>query len=134
MFYGDICNPTRLVAYCYASFDLVFGHAVLHRLPDLTGAFGEFRRVLRPAVVVAFCGEPSHHGDDGVVAQARREGRGSGVAGAHGRRAASSRGVATATSTVRRRTSSSRSWTSMRSLPLSCPRLRERERERGRSG
>jgi ubiquinone/menaquinone biosynthesis C-methylase UbiE len=46
-----------------ASFDLVFGHAVLHHLPDLAGAFREFRRVLRPGGVVAFCGEPSRHGD-----------------------------------------------------------------------
>jgi ubiquinone/menaquinone biosynthesis C-methylase UbiE len=45
------------------SFDLVFGHAVLHHLPDLPGAFREFRRVLRPGGVVAFCGEPSRHGD-----------------------------------------------------------------------
>jgi ubiquinone/menaquinone biosynthesis C-methylase UbiE len=45
------------------SFDLVFGHAVLHHLPDLGGAFREFRRVLRPGGVVAFCGEPSKHGD-----------------------------------------------------------------------
>jgi SAM-dependent methyltransferase len=45
------------------SFDLVFGHAVLHHLPDLDGAFREFRRVLRPGAVVAFCGEPSHYGD-----------------------------------------------------------------------
>jgi SAM-dependent methyltransferase len=45
------------------SFDLVFGHAVLHHLPDLAGAFQEFRRVLRPGGVVAFCGEPSKHGD-----------------------------------------------------------------------
>ena len=46
-----------------ASFDLVFGHAVLHHLPDLPGSFREFRRVLRPGGVVAFCGEPSRHGD-----------------------------------------------------------------------
>jgi ubiquinone/menaquinone biosynthesis C-methylase UbiE len=45
------------------SFDLVFGHAVLHHLPDLPRAFAEFRRVLRPGGVVAFCGEPSHYGD-----------------------------------------------------------------------
>ena len=46
-----------------ASFDLVFGHAVLHHIPDLGRAFGEFRRVLRPGGVVAFCGEPSRRGD-----------------------------------------------------------------------
>jgi ubiquinone/menaquinone biosynthesis C-methylase UbiE len=45
------------------SFDLVFGHAVLHHLPDLGAAFHEFRRVLRPGGRVAFCGEPSRHGD-----------------------------------------------------------------------
>jgi hypothetical protein len=36
---------------------------VLHHLPDLTAAFGEFRRVLRPGGIVAFCGEPSYYGD-----------------------------------------------------------------------
>src|SRR5215204_6244295 len=45
------------------SFDLVFGHAVLHHLPDLDAAFREFRRVLKPGGVVAFAGEPSHYGD-----------------------------------------------------------------------
>jgi SAM-dependent methyltransferase len=45
------------------SFDLVFGHAVLHHIPDPARAFGEFARVLRPGGVVAFCGEPSRYGD-----------------------------------------------------------------------
>jgi ubiquinone/menaquinone biosynthesis C-methylase UbiE len=45
------------------SFDLVFGHAVLHHLPDLGQAFSEFARVLRPGGTVAFCGEPSRYGD-----------------------------------------------------------------------
>jgi len=46
-----------------SSFDLVFGHAVLHHVPDLERAFGEFARVLRPGGAVAFCGEPSRYGD-----------------------------------------------------------------------
>src|SRR3954466_7771063 len=46
-----------------ASFDLVLGHAVLHHLPDLPRAFGEFRRVLRPGGTVLFAGEPSRYGD-----------------------------------------------------------------------
>jgi SAM-dependent methyltransferase len=45
------------------SFDLVFGHAVLHHIPDLARALAEFRRVLRPGGTVAFCGEPSRYGD-----------------------------------------------------------------------
>jgi ubiquinone/menaquinone biosynthesis C-methylase UbiE len=45
------------------SFDLVFGHAVLHHIPDLGRAFEEFRRVLRPGGMVAFAGEPSRYGD-----------------------------------------------------------------------
>ena len=45
------------------SFDLVFGHAVLHHIPDLERAFSEFHRVLRPGGSIAFCGEPSRHGD-----------------------------------------------------------------------
>jgi SAM-dependent methyltransferase len=45
------------------SFDLVFGHAVLHHIPDLGRALSEFRRVLRPGGTLAFCGEPSRYGD-----------------------------------------------------------------------
>jgi len=45
------------------SFDLVFGHAVLHHLPDLDQAFREFRRVLRPGGTFVFAGEPSRIGD-----------------------------------------------------------------------
>jgi ubiquinone/menaquinone biosynthesis C-methylase UbiE len=45
------------------SFDIVFGHAVLHHIPDLDRAFSEFRRVLRPGGAIAFCGEPSRYGD-----------------------------------------------------------------------
>jgi ubiquinone/menaquinone biosynthesis C-methylase UbiE len=45
------------------SFDLVFGHAVLHHLPDLPAAFRAFHRLLRPGGRLAFAGEPSRHGD-----------------------------------------------------------------------
>jgi ubiquinone/menaquinone biosynthesis C-methylase UbiE len=57
-----VCEAERL-PFEDDSFDLVFGHAVLHHLPDLEGAFREFQRVLRPGGYVAFCGEPSHYGD-----------------------------------------------------------------------
>jgi SAM-dependent methyltransferase len=46
-----------------ASFDLVFGHAVLHHLPDLDQAFSEIHRVLRPGGTFLFAGEPSRIGD-----------------------------------------------------------------------
>jgi SAM-dependent methyltransferase len=58
----EACNASDL-PFEDGAFDLVFGHAVLHHLPDLEAAFREFRRVLRPGGVVAFCGEPSHYGD-----------------------------------------------------------------------
>jgi len=45
------------------SFDLVFGHAVLHHIPHLETAFAEFRRILRPGGAIAFAGEPSRYGE-----------------------------------------------------------------------
>src|SRR5204863_1512025 len=57
-----VCDASAL-PFPDNSFDLVFGHAVLHHLPDLDAAFAEFRRVLGPGGMLAFCGEPSHYGD-----------------------------------------------------------------------
>jgi ubiquinone/menaquinone biosynthesis C-methylase UbiE len=45
------------------SFDLVFGHAVLHHIPNLPRAFAEFARVLAPGGTLLFAGEPSRYGD-----------------------------------------------------------------------
>ncbi len=56
------CESARL-PFDDDSFDIVFGHAVLHHLPDLGASLREFRRVLAPGGVIAFCGEPSHYGD-----------------------------------------------------------------------
>jgi SAM-dependent methyltransferase len=55
------CEAERL-PFDDASFDLVFGHAVLHHLPDLAAALAEFHRVLRPGGAIAFCGEPTAYG------------------------------------------------------------------------
>ncbi len=57
------CCDASALPFPDDSFDIVFGHAVLHHLPDLPGAMAELRRVLRPGGVIAFCGEPSHYGD-----------------------------------------------------------------------
>jgi len=58
-----VCADASDLPFPDGSFDLVFGHAVLHHLPELEAAFDELARVLRPGGTLAFCGEPSHHGD-----------------------------------------------------------------------
>lgn len=57
-----VCDAEQL-PFGDASFDLVFGHAVLHHIPDLDRAFSEFHRVLAPGGMVVFAGEPSRYGD-----------------------------------------------------------------------
>jgi ubiquinone/menaquinone biosynthesis C-methylase UbiE len=73
-----VCEAERL-PFTADSFDLVFGHAVLHHIPDLPRAFGEFARVLRPGGTLAFCGEPSRNGDR-IAAVPKRLGKVAGPA------------------------------------------------------
>lgn len=56
------CEASSL-PFADQSFDIVLGHAVLHHLPDLSTAFSEFFRVLKPGGTVLFAGEPSWLGD-----------------------------------------------------------------------
>jgi ubiquinone/menaquinone biosynthesis C-methylase UbiE len=56
------CDAERL-PFADESFDLVFGHAVLHHIPDLRAALEQVHRVLRPGGSIAFCGEPSRYGN-----------------------------------------------------------------------
>jgi len=58
-----VATEAERLPFADGSFDLVFGHAVLHHIPDVDRAFAEFRRVLRPGGAIAFCGEPSRYGD-----------------------------------------------------------------------
>jgi SAM-dependent methyltransferase len=60
---GTLVTDAEELPFDDGSFDLVFGHAVLHHIPDLRRAFSEFRRVLRPGGAILFCGEPSRYGD-----------------------------------------------------------------------
>ncbi|MFM9127613.1 MAG: class I SAM-dependent methyltransferase [Solirubrobacterales bacterium] len=57
-----VCDAEEL-PFEDGSFDLVFGHAVLHHIPDLERAFSEFHRVLAPGGMIVFAGEPSRYGD-----------------------------------------------------------------------
>ncbi len=58
-----VASDAEHLPFAGESFDLLFGHAVLHHIPDLGRAFAEFRRVLRPGGAIAFAGEPSRYGD-----------------------------------------------------------------------
>jgi SAM-dependent methyltransferase len=57
-----------------ATFDLVIGHAVVHHLPDVGGAFAEARRVLRPGGRLVIAGEPTRGGDR-IANQVKRAAR-----------------------------------------------------------
>jgi ubiquinone/menaquinone biosynthesis C-methylase UbiE len=61
---STVVTEAEVLPFEDESFDLVFGHAVLHHIPDLDKAFAEFRRVLRPGGMIAFAGEPSRYGDN----------------------------------------------------------------------
>jgi ubiquinone/menaquinone biosynthesis C-methylase UbiE len=71
---GTVRTEAEELPFDDESFDLVFGHAILHHIPDLSRAFGEFRRVLRPGGTIAFCGEPSRNGDR-IAAVPKRAGQ-----------------------------------------------------------
>jgi len=60
---ATVLTEAEVLPFDDESFDLVFGHAVLHHIPDLDRAFAEFHRVLRTGGTIAFAGEPSRYGD-----------------------------------------------------------------------
>jgi ubiquinone/menaquinone biosynthesis C-methylase UbiE len=60
---STIETDAERLPFADGSFDLVFGHAVLHHIPALELAFAEMHRVLQPGGTLAFCGEPSRYGD-----------------------------------------------------------------------
>jgi SAM-dependent methyltransferase len=60
---ATVAGDAEALPLADGSFDLVFGHAVLHHIPDLGRALAEFHRVLKPGGWIAFAGEPSRYGD-----------------------------------------------------------------------
>ena len=60
---ATVAGDAEVLPLADESFDLVLGHAVLHHIPDLEGAFDEFHRVLKPGGWLVFAGEPSRYGD-----------------------------------------------------------------------
>ena len=59
---GRVADAEK-VPYGAGEFDLVIGHAVLHRIPDVEQALREALRVLRPGGRFVFCGEPTGSGE-----------------------------------------------------------------------
>ncbi len=60
---ATVCCDAERLPFEDASFDVVFGHAVLHHLPNLDVALSEFDRVLSAGGTLVFMGEPSRYGD-----------------------------------------------------------------------
>lgn len=58
---GQVADAQE-VPYGDGEFDLVIGHAMLHRVPDVEQALREALRVLRPGGRFVFCGEPTNVG------------------------------------------------------------------------
>lgn len=59
---SQVADATNL-PFAEGEFDLVIGHAVLHRVPDVEEAIREALRVLRPGGRFVFCAEPTRTGD-----------------------------------------------------------------------
>ena len=59
---GRVADAERL-PFDDACFDLVFGHAVLHHIPDVEQSLREVLRVLKPGGRFVFAGEPTRRGD-----------------------------------------------------------------------
>lgn len=51
------------LAYPDEEFDMVIGHAILHHIPDISDAFAEIYRVLKPGGICMLAGEPTRAGD-----------------------------------------------------------------------
>ena len=59
---GRVADAER-IPYDDNTFDIVVGHAVIHHIPDVEGAFREMLRVLKPGGRFVIAGEPTRIGD-----------------------------------------------------------------------
>jgi ubiquinone/menaquinone biosynthesis C-methylase UbiE len=59
---GRVADAER-IPYGDDTFDVVVGHAVIHHIPDVEGAFREVLRVLKPGGRFVIAGEPTRIGD-----------------------------------------------------------------------